>query len=152
MNLPCEVDTWVRTAPIHYIINQTFTLYLALKLVRNALSKYASQCCILTKREELSLRTVLALPNASSTGLVCTTWSSSVPYTIATYTNYYSLLKVYNFKLIAKDNKVYYALSRWLVNKKEIYKQTKMKYTEQLSRMRVNRGCVQSRISVGWAL
>lgn len=34
----------------------------------------------LTKREELSLRTVLALPKASSTGLVCTTWSSRVPF------------------------------------------------------------------------
>lgn len=35
---------------------------------------------ILTKREELSLRVVLALPKASSTGLVCTTWSSRLPY------------------------------------------------------------------------
>lgn len=34
----------------------------------------------LTKREELSLRTVLALPKASSTGLVCTTWSSRLPF------------------------------------------------------------------------
>lgn len=34
----------------------------------------------LTKREELSLRTVLALPNASRTGLVCTTWSSREPF------------------------------------------------------------------------
>ena len=35
---------------------------------------------ILTKRDELSLRTVLALPKASSTGLVCTTWSSREPF------------------------------------------------------------------------
>lgn len=34
----------------------------------------------LTKRDELSLRTVLALPKASSTGLVCTTWSSRDPF------------------------------------------------------------------------
>lgn len=34
----------------------------------------------LTKREELSLRTVLALPNASRTGLVWTTWSSREPF------------------------------------------------------------------------
>lgn len=33
----------------------------------------------LTKREELSLRTVLALPKASRTGLVWTTWSSRDP-------------------------------------------------------------------------
>lgn len=33
----------------------------------------------LTKREELSLRTVLALPKASRTGLVWTTWSSKDP-------------------------------------------------------------------------
>lgn len=37
-------------------------------------------CDRLTKREELSLRTVLALPKASSTGLVCTTWSSREPF------------------------------------------------------------------------
>ena len=35
---------------------------------------------LLTKREELSLRTVLALPNASKTGLVWTTWSSRDPF------------------------------------------------------------------------
>lgn len=35
---------------------------------------------ILTNREELSLRTVLALPKASSTGLVWTTWSSREPF------------------------------------------------------------------------
>lgn len=34
---------------------------------------------LLTKRDELSLRTVLALPKASNTGLVCTTWSSNEP-------------------------------------------------------------------------
>jgi len=34
----------------------------------------------LTKREELSLRVVLALPKASSTGLVCTIWSSKLPW------------------------------------------------------------------------
>ena len=34
---------------------------------------------ILTNREELSFRTVLALPKASSTGLVWTTWSSKLP-------------------------------------------------------------------------
>lgn len=34
----------------------------------------------LTKREELSLRTVLALPKASRTGLVWTTWSSREPF------------------------------------------------------------------------
>jgi hypothetical protein len=33
----------------------------------------------LTKREELSLRVVLALPKASRTGLVCTIWSSKLP-------------------------------------------------------------------------
>jgi hypothetical protein len=35
----------------------------------------------LTKREELSLRVVLALPNDSSTGLVWTIWSSRETYT-----------------------------------------------------------------------
>lgn len=34
----------------------------------------------LTKRDELSLRTVLALPKASRTGLVWTTWSSREPF------------------------------------------------------------------------
>jgi len=34
----------------------------------------------LTKREELLLRMVLALPYASSTGLACTIWSSSDPF------------------------------------------------------------------------
>ena len=43
--------------------------------------KYGSICpsypfLQLTHREELSFLTVLALPYASSTGLVCTTWSS----------------------------------------------------------------------------
>jgi len=35
---------------------------------------------ILTKRDELLLRTVLALPYASNAGLACTIWSSSDPF------------------------------------------------------------------------
>ena len=34
---------------------------------------------ILTKREELLFRVVLAFPYASNTGLACTIWSSSDP-------------------------------------------------------------------------
>lgn len=33
----------------------------------------------LTKREELSFLTVLALPNASRMGLACSSWASSSP-------------------------------------------------------------------------
>lgn len=41
----------------------------------------------LTKREELSLRMVLALPQASRGGLAWMTWSSRLPYTFFFFKN-----------------------------------------------------------------
>ena len=46
---------------------------------------------VLTKRDELSLRNVLALPKASMAGLASMIWSSSVPWV---QTNTHMLLHV----------------------------------------------------------
>lgn len=66
-----------------------FTLYSTRKSTKVTQTKVKRRMSILTKRDELSLRTVLALPNASNTGLVWTTWSSNEPYDNQTTLDYY---------------------------------------------------------------
>lgn len=46
------------------------------------LYKHNFNCKVLTKRDELSFFTVLALPNASRIGLACNNCCSSSPYKI----------------------------------------------------------------------
>ena len=57
---------------------QTHTLYNT--LTQNRLLRPAVGSTLLTKREELSLRMVLALPNASMAGFASMIWSSKEPW------------------------------------------------------------------------